>query len=62
MNGLRIMMLDLQEQLQENLRTYLEGMSEQVLDEVCQIVADTFRVALEVKYDVPAGWTGTEIF
>lgn len=55
-------MLDLQEQLQENLRTYLDGMSEQILDDVCQIVVDTFRAALEVKYDVPAGWTGTEIF
>lgn len=52
---------DLQEQLQENLRTYLDGMSEQILDDVCQIVVDTFRAALEVKYDVPAGWTGTEI-
>ena len=52
---------DLQEQLQENLRTYLDGISEQILDDVCQIVVDTFRAALEVKYDVPAGWTGTEI-
>lgn len=55
-------MFDLQEQLQENLRTYLDGMSEQILDDVCQIVVDTFRAALEVKYDVPVGWTGTEIF
>lgn len=55
-------MLDLQEQLQENLRTYLDGMSEQILDDVCQIVADTFRTSLEIKYNVPAGWVGTEIF
>jgi hypothetical protein len=60
MNGSRKMMLDLREQLQENLRTYLEGMSEQVLDDVCQIVVDTFRASLEIKYEVPAGWTGTE--
>jgi len=52
-------MTDLQEQLQENLRTYLDGMSEEILDDVCQIVVDTFHKALETKYDVPAGWTGT---
>jgi hypothetical protein len=52
-------MLELQEQLQENLRTYLDGMSDEILDDVCQIVVDTFRTALEAKYDVPAGWTGT---
>jgi len=54
-------MLDLQEQLQENLRTYLEGMSEQVLDDVCQIVVDTFRASLAEKYSIPEGWTGTVI-
>jgi hypothetical protein len=48
-------MRDLQEQLQENLRTYLDGMSDEILDDVCQIVVDTFRAALEVKYDLPAG-------
>ena len=54
-------MLDLQEQLQENLRTYLDGMSDKFVDEVCQIVVDTFRASLEVKYEVPSGWTGTVI-
>jgi len=52
---------DLQEQLQENLRTYLDGMDEQLLDDVCQIVVDTFHTALETKYSVPKGWTGTVI-
>ena len=52
-------MIDLQEQLQENLRTYLDGMSEQILDGVCQIVMDTFRASLEDKYSIPSGWTGT---
>jgi hypothetical protein len=52
-------MTDLQEQLQENLRTYLDGINENLLDCICQIVVDTFRTALEAKYDVPAGWTGT---
>lgn len=54
-------MLDLQEQLQENLRTYLDGMSEEILDDVCQIVVDTIRASLEIKYEVPSGWTGTVI-
>jgi hypothetical protein len=54
-------MIDLQEKLQENLRTYLDGTSEQMLDEVCQIVVDTIRASLEVKYGVPAGWVGTKI-
>jgi hypothetical protein len=54
-------MFDLQEQLQENLRTYLDGMSDQILDDVCQIVVDTFRASLEDKYEVPSGWTGTVI-
>jgi len=52
---------DLQEQLQENLRTYFDGMDEQILDDLCQIVVDTFRTALETKYSVPEGWTGTVI-
>jgi hypothetical protein len=52
-------MIDLQEQLQENLRTYLDGASEEVLDDVCQIVLDTFRASLEAKYSTPPGWTGT---
>jgi hypothetical protein len=52
---------DLQEQLQENLRTYFDGMNEQILDDLCQIVVDTFNKALETKYSVPEGWTGTVI-
>jgi hypothetical protein len=52
-------MLNLQEQLQENLRTYLDGMSDEILDDVCQIVVDTFRASLEAKYSIPSGWTGT---
>lgn len=52
---------DLQEQLQENLRTYLDGMSDELLDGICQIVVDTFHTALETKYSVPKGWTGTVI-
>jgi hypothetical protein len=51
----------LQEQLQENLRTYFDGMNEQILDDLCQIVVDTFNKALETKYSVPEGWTGTVI-
>lgn len=31
----------LQEQLQENLRCYLDGMPDEVLDGVCQTVVDT---------------------
>jgi hypothetical protein len=52
---------DLQEQLQENLRTYLDGINENLLDCICQIVVDTFRTALETKYSIPEGWTGTVI-
>jgi hypothetical protein len=52
-------MIDLQEQLQENLRTYLDGMSDEILNDVCQIVVDTFRASLEDKYSIPSGWTGT---
>jgi len=52
---------DLQEQLQENLRTYLDGMSDELLDGICQVVVDTFHTALETKYSVPEGWTGTVI-
>jgi hypothetical protein len=54
-------MLDLQEQLQENLRAYLDEMDEQVVHDVCQIVADTFRASLEAKYSLPSGWTGTVV-
>ena len=52
-------MLELQEQLQENLRAYLDGVSDEILDDVCQIVVDTFRASLEDKYSIPPGWTGT---
>ena len=52
---------NLQEQLQENLRTYFDGMDEQILDDLCQIVVDTFHKALETKYSVPEGWTGTVV-
>lgn len=52
-------MRDLQEQLQENLRTYLDGMSDEILDDVCQIVVDTINASLETKYNIPAGWVGT---
>jgi hypothetical protein len=31
------------EQLQENLMTFLDGMSDEVLDGVCQVVVDTFK-------------------
>ena len=50
----------LKEQLQENLRAYLDGMPNQLVDEVCQIVADTFDDELRTKYSVPPGWTGTK--
>lgn len=53
--------LEIQEQLQENLRTYLDGMSDKILDDVCQIVVDTFHTALKIKYSIPEGWTGTVI-
>jgi len=52
---------ELQEQLQENLRTYLDGISDEILDDVCQIVVDTFHTSLETKYSVPKGWTGTVV-
>lgn len=52
---------DLQEQLQENLRTYLDGMSDELLDGICQVVVDTFHTALETKYSIPQGWTGTVV-
>jgi len=52
---------DLQEQLQENLRTYLDGMNDELLDGICQVVVDTFHTALETKYSVPKGWTGTVV-
>jgi hypothetical protein len=31
------------EQLQENLMTFLDGMSDETLDGVCQVVVDTFK-------------------
>ena len=31
------------EQLQENLITFLDGMSDEMLDGVCQIVVNTFK-------------------
>jgi hypothetical protein len=34
---------DLQEKLQENLITYLDGMPEEFIDKVCQIVVDTIN-------------------
>jgi len=52
---------DLQEQLQENLRTYLDGMNDELLDGICQVVVDTFHTALKTKYSIPEGWTGTVI-
>jgi hypothetical protein len=33
------------EQLQENLMTFLDGMNDEVLDGVCQVVVDTFKEA-----------------
>ena len=48
------------EQLQENLRAYLDGMPSQLVDEVCQIVADTFDDELRAKYSVPPDWSGTQ--
>ena len=36
---------DLREQLQENIRTYLDGYDESILDNLCQIVIDTFDKA-----------------
>jgi hypothetical protein len=50
----------LKEQLQENLRAYLDGMPKQLVDEVCQIVVDTFDDELRAKYSVPPGWSGTK--
>jgi hypothetical protein len=50
----------LREQLQENLRAYLSGMPGQFVDEVCQIVVDTFDDELRAKYSVPPEWTGTK--
>lgn len=52
---------ELQEQLQENLRTYLDGMNDELLDGICQVVVDTFYTALKTKYSIPEGWTGTVI-
>ena len=31
------------EQLQENLMIFLDGMNDEVLDGVCQVVVDTFK-------------------
>ena len=31
------------EQLQENLMTFLDGMNDEILDGVCQVVVDTFK-------------------
>jgi hypothetical protein len=31
------------EQLQENLMIFLDGMNDEILDGVCQIVVDTFK-------------------
>lgn len=50
----------LREQLQENLRAYLSGMPSQFVDEVCQIVVDTFDDELRAKYSVPPDWSGTQ--
>ena len=50
----------LKEQLQENLRAYLSGMPDRFVDEVCQIVADTFDNELRAKYSLPPEWTGTK--
>ena len=36
-------MKDLQEKLQSNLISYLDGMPDEVLDKVCQIVIDTIK-------------------
>ena len=36
-------LLSVVEQLQENLLCYLDGMSDEILNEVCQIVIDTLR-------------------
>ncbi len=33
----------LREQLQENLISYLDGMSDEILDGVCQVVISTFK-------------------
>jgi|LakMenEpi03Aug12_release.lakeMendotaPanAssembly.Ray.scaffolds.fasta_scaffold6464099_1 hypothetical protein len=35
--------ITLTEQLQENLLCYFDGMSEEVLDQVCRIVIDTIK-------------------
>tara|TARA_A100001037_G_scaffold292370_1_gene307609 strand:- start:402 stop:548 length:147 start_codon:yes stop_codon:yes gene_type:complete len=31
------------EQIQEDLMTFLDGMDQKILDQVCQIVVDNFR-------------------
>ena len=61
LKGEKMNTLELQEQLQENLRTYLDGMNDELLDGICQVVVDTFHTALETKYSVPKGWTGTVV-
>lgn len=61
LKGEKMNTFDLQEQLQENLRTYLDGMNDELLDGICQVVVDTFHTALETKYSVPKGWTGTVV-
>jgi len=36
---------ELKEQLQENICTYLDGFNEDIIDDLCQIVVDTFNQA-----------------
>jgi hypothetical protein len=52
---------DLQEQLQENLRAYLDGIGEHIIDDVCQIVVDTCHDSLKAKYLLPSDWNGTVV-
>jgi hypothetical protein len=45
---------ELQEQLQENLITYLDGLPNTLVDGICQVVVDTFRESERMKYfEVP---------
>ena len=40
------------EQIQEDLMTFLDGMDQKILDQVCQIVVDNFRnLRINIKWN-----------
>ena len=43
-------LIEVREQIQEDLMTYLDGMDEEIIDNVCQIIVDNFN-KLQTKYD-----------